>query len=559
MSLALLACLMSGAGRAARAQTVYGRVFAGRDGAAVPGVIVFLLDSADRSVDRSLSSESGAYRLRAPAPGRYRLRALRIGFRPTLSARFSLRAQESLEKPLPLNELAVSLASVRVTAGQRCAVQPEAGSLAFDVWEEARKALDAAVLTGAQPYVMEVMRYERRLSPRGTIESEWQREARGPSLRPFVSVSAAQLDSAGYVVSDRSGTTYSAPDERILLSEQFAAAHCFKAVDVAADDEIGLRFEPVPDRSVPEVSGTLVLARSTGHLRRLTYGYTNAPKAVRDAEAGGKLTFRRLSSGAWIVGQWAIRMPVLMRVVQQRVSPVPERGESLVLQGFQESGGEVLEVSRGDSVLWSAPRPTLSGVVRDEAGVPLAGATVTLPALGRSTRTGPDGRFDLPKVRRGRRQATVAWALTDSLAQPPVLREVDTGHGDSVTIVVPSREALLAERCPAPPAEASARMGLVRGVTRGTDGERVGGAKVVASWFESAGASGGSLQALVQRTLQTVSSAIGDYAICGVPPGSVVALAGATRQSAGRRVSLRIPREGRVAIIDVPVAGGAAP
>ncbi len=559
----LLVLCLPGRRNAAEAQSVHGRVVAGPSASTVSGVIVFLLDSAGKSVDRSLSSETGMYRLHAPAPGHYRLRALRIGFRPTMSAAFPLGAAESLERALPLNDLAVSLASVRVTAGQRCAVQLEAGTLAFDVWEEARKALDATLLTSEQPYTMEVMRYERRVALRGgTIESEWQREARAPSLRPFVSLPAAQLDSAGYVVVGRDGTTYAAPDERILLSEQFAAAHCVKAVNVAAADEIGLQFEPVRGRKVPEVGGTLVLSRATGELRRLTFTYANAPAEVRDGDAGGKLTFRRLPSGAWIVAQWALRMPLFSRVVQQRVSQMSDlaRGDvqrltSVALSGFQESGGEVFEVARGDTVLWSAPRPTLSGIVRDDAGAPVADATISLPALSRSVKTGPDGRFAFPSVRRGRRQVTVAWALTDSLGQSPVLREVDSEHTDSVAIVVPSREGMFSETCAVRSAEESSRMGFVRGVTRGADGERIGGATVVASWFEGSGIRTESRQDLRQRTLQTVSSAAGDYAICGVPPGNVVVLTGTTRETIGTRVSLRIPREGRVAIIDVPVAG----
>src|SRR4051794_26324958 len=67
-----------------RAQTISGRIFL-PDGSTPAGSIAVSATAAGGLlVARELSAPSGAYSLRLPSPGEYEVRAVRIGFRPTI-------------------------------------------------------------------------------------------------------------------------------------------------------------------------------------------------------------------------------------------------------------------------------------------------------------------------------------------------------------------------------------------------------------------------------------------------------------------------------------------
>ena len=72
--------------------------------------------------------------------------------------------------------------------------------------------------------------------------------------RPFGAVDPGRLSRDGYVIGDPTiGWSYFGPDETVLLSDQFAATHCFRLVrDPLRAHEIGVAFEPVPKRTARE-------------------------------------------------------------------------------------------------------------------------------------------------------------------------------------------------------------------------------------------------------------------------------------------------------------------
>src|ERR1039458_7781366 len=65
-----------------RAQTIRGRLVSADSSRPVAGAIVVLRDSSNVDIGRTLSGANGSFVIRMPAPGLYRLRTLRIGFRP---------------------------------------------------------------------------------------------------------------------------------------------------------------------------------------------------------------------------------------------------------------------------------------------------------------------------------------------------------------------------------------------------------------------------------------------------------------------------------------------
>src|SRR5690349_12487393 len=81
------ACLLAAGG--VGAQTVRGVVLY-PDSAKAAGVIVIATDARGATAAQSLTSESGRYDLRLPGAGRYDVRVLRIGFRPTIVPAFDI-------------------------------------------------------------------------------------------------------------------------------------------------------------------------------------------------------------------------------------------------------------------------------------------------------------------------------------------------------------------------------------------------------------------------------------------------------------------------------------
>ena len=118
---------------AARAQSVRGTV-SGAGATPVAGVTVILLDTASNAVASALSDARGAYLLRVTAPGNYRIRTLRVGFRSTVSPAFSLAAGEETTRRLDVEEIRFLLDTVHVTGRNACRLASDSASATYAVW-----------------------------------------------------------------------------------------------------------------------------------------------------------------------------------------------------------------------------------------------------------------------------------------------------------------------------------------------------------------------------------------------------------------------------------------
>ena len=119
---------------AAHAQRVHGVVVdAGNH--PVSGVVVLLLDSASRVTARALSNEGGEFRLSAAQPGSYRIRTLRIGFRPVVSDPMVLVTGGEIAKQLVLSGLPVALDTMHVVDRNVCRSFTDSGAATYAVWE----------------------------------------------------------------------------------------------------------------------------------------------------------------------------------------------------------------------------------------------------------------------------------------------------------------------------------------------------------------------------------------------------------------------------------------
>jgi hypothetical protein len=337
-------------------QTLRGRVVRADSATAVPGVLVTALDSSGAPVATAMSAPSGDYFLRLPGAGRYQLRALHIGFRPTVVPAVDVSSSGSRTRDVVLTELPVTIAGMDVREKDECGMSREETEVFVPLWEQARGALAAATLaeqSGALdvrvvtvPGHVDAFKHfndplDGPLIRAPHPEQDTARTSERASDRVFASTPAESLLAAGYVRRRaQGGFAFDAPSADLLLSDGFAAQHCFGLTGAPRGHAgwLGITFAPRNTRdSVVDIRGVLWLDRASAELRRLEFDYTNLPPgkfklcdpqppraqfhepaggpicdslpASDSLGLGGDADFVRLPTGEWLVVRWSIRTP----------------------------------------------------------------------------------------------------------------------------------------------------------------------------------------------------------------------------------------------------------
>ncbi len=411
-----VACvLLALTGESLRAQEIRGTVVLADSVTPAVGVIIEALDPATgRMISRTLSGAQGFFGLRLVGSGSAVLRGLRIGQRPTEFGVFEYTEGQPRTERLILTGAAVVLDRVSVVEADVCGGFASDGARVATLFEEARKAITSTQIATAGSRLVAEWVVESRLETfdRNPITSPTARRFRSATDRPFVSLSPDSLAKVGYLATEGEGWVYQAPDADVLLSERFVRDHCFRAVagTETGADLVGIAFRPVPARArtLVGIAGTLWIDRPTAELRRLDYDYVGVPRELSGTPAGGRVEFRRLSSGDWLVDRWEIRMPrptVYEEDVFRagRLEKVGTR-QTMRITSMEVASGAVQEVRRGNLLLYTAareaviaaggttpesvrslcspaPRPgtgVVWGTTRDAAGAPLAGVLVRM-------------------------------------------------------------------------------------------------------------------------------------------------------------------------------------
>src|SRR5690606_34599315 len=203
-------------------------------------------------------------------------------------------------------------------------------------------------------------------------------------------------------------------DASALLSDAFLRSHCFRIErNGRQPGVVGLAFEPIDRGGMPDIEGVLWVDQRTAELQHLEFTFTRHlhPIAVPRAPFGGRVEFRRLANGAWVVDGWWLRMPQLPTTVLRRLVQHAARDDASdqdALRAAHRRGMRIWEegAELRDLAEPAAPQPrgaTVSGVVYDSArGRPLADATVFVDPGGRAVRTDGAGRFRLTNLPAGR-------------------------------------------------------------------------------------------------------------------------------------------------------------
>jgi hypothetical protein len=518
----------------ANAQVVRGVVVDETSGRGMPGTVVVLLDADGKRLAGVLADELGRYAIRITVPGRYAVRAERIGYRSDAPTPVTLKAGETVELRLATRAIPVILGEVRVSGRTTCVARASDGREVSAVWDEARKALYATDLTQRQElFTAKVSRFERTLdATSGRVTAYSTTESSGVTRNPFVSLPAAQLSQNGFVRQNSAETIYYGPDAGVLLSDEFLGDHCFRLRKGSGTREqlIGLQFEPVAGREKPDITGTLWLDRRSAELRDLEYQYKNLPNLpdnVRAEDFGGRVEFRRMPTGAWIVERWVIRMPIVSDkgpMSERNAAAIPgaltPRTQRLAVLAVREEGGDVREtIARGERSERATQGVTVRGTVFDSTRMaPLPNARVFLDGTQFATSSGADGTFAIEQVPPGTYTLSLTHPRFDSLdaRAPSVAVELKGGEEPSVALAVPTAATIFAKVCSRD--ELAAGPGILRGVVRDASSALpVPNAEVTVSWKRLAG--GTSVTMVTEPTVKTRADSAGRYWVCGLPDG----------------------------------------
>lgn len=512
----------------ARGQTIRGTVTSAVGAQRVPGAVVLLLDSGLTAHARALTTDSGTFTLAGGVSGHFHLRVMRIGFRPTESATFELRADTTVA--LTLTDIPVVLPTVAVRDRNDCRLHPDtsaAGAATFTLWDQAKTALFAAAITlEERDYRFAKLLHARTYDTKrhelvgiGLAESHTQGTA------PWVSLSPEQLRKNGYVTEDDSGMTFFAPDLDVLLSPYFTEEHCFRLTSKPApradSADVGIDFEPAGKTRHVEIRGTLWLDSASKELRSLTFSYVNLPVSLSpiDTLLGGRVAFERLTTGAWILPSWSIRMPTPTRavrtysIIRGLAGAETARGGRwrLTTDYIRVAGGDLRAVRRGDStaaVLWQRPTGSarIFATLSDKPDAkPADGAIVRLAGSPYEGHADVGGHVRFEQLLPGQYLFEVTTALHDLIDATPAHVAVTVAAGQ----VAEGRAALIPLATAA--AEACGEQSFDRntvvfgGHVMRADGAPAFKARVSVEW------TGGEQHAVTRDD--------GWFRICGVPNG----------------------------------------
>jgi hypothetical protein len=325
---------------------IQGRLIDRVMGEPIGGALVTLVDEGGREWRSAVTADDGAFVLRAPAPGSYRIRVERLGYRVWTSPALSVEAGEARAATFSVPVEPIPIPGLGVTGSSECPEPADVRARGYALYQEARAGLQAVVEgeTGhGYLFVMQLVREQ--------LDSAAKRRGRRFILhdtvdvvvpRSIASLSPEELAQAGYVRNHPGAVAYYyAPVPEVLLSDEFLATHCLGVTENEDERLMGLMFTPMPGREVPDVEGVLWLGGSDRELRRLEFHYTGLREflrryrlpllresirqraggyvgvgisqiQLRKNDFGGVLEFEQLEDGGWITRRWEIRMGYLV-------------------------------------------------------------------------------------------------------------------------------------------------------------------------------------------------------------------------------------------------------
>ncbi len=540
------ALLLAGVVHPLHAQSVRGRLTSDATGSAVAGAVVQLVDSAETERARGMSGERGEFVLAAPGIGRYRLRALRVGFVPALSDVLEVRGDTTVA--IVIADVPVRVAGVTTRSSGQCRDGDRRNRDIWTLWEEVELGLLGASITyERQDYLFSTVHHDRTyvLDPQPVFAGVTVDDQLIRGAQPWTSLAPDSVAAIGYVTAFDNAVTFVAPDLAVLLSRGFLDGHCYRVHDGATPQPgfIGLDFEP-RTRIRADIAGTFWIDSASRELRGLDFIYTSIPSVRDDTLAGGRVEFLRLGGGAWMMPQWVIRAPVaprayLRKSAEMRMAFTRDNFTRVMkMTGLRVRGGDVLEVRRilgvDTTSLWRRSTGAIEVHVEslDSAGVPrpAAGAVVRLGGSRRQAVADSAGIARLERVVEGRYVVEGLSSAEMDLSFAPHTDTVDVARAGVAPLRMRVRDArsAVAATC-----RAAGERGMIAGIVL-VDGVPVDGVRVSVRTSTDAAPAADATSALK-------TSSGGKFFVCGVPFNAVVNI---TARVTGRRDATAAVRVG---------------
>lgn len=568
----------------ASAQLVKGFVhITGETPTAAKDASVVLVDTVGFIVSGMRTRVDGSFTLRAPAAGKYRVRAREVGFSADSTETLALDRGRALNVDLKLSPFVASLGQVDIVSERRCTLAPAAATTVLQLWEDVQSALTGAVITGLEPRANDALlsRFSRQIDPSsGRVMREVSWQSRSTSSEPYSAIPADSLAAHGFIVRDGQDAIYYAPDARTLTSDAFARDHCFRPeVDAKHPGLLGLAFVPVGGSVQGQVSGVLWLDSASKQLRYLEFRYREPNVGtLTDAstDATGRIDYERLPCGTWIVRRWLLRVPVV--VVQQipriagggplRIGATVSATRASRLVSVWEIGGDAQIVTVGASPPDQGDRSTIQGTVVESAdtGSSMALAnrlSVLLTPVAPRAQDGHSenadtqkrttdaaGSFSFDSVPAGDYTLRIASARLDTqaIAIPDRVLHVERATKLTITTLLPSVMSTLRSLCGGGMRPEDAALHGI--VTDSGSGRPASGANVKVYWFDEANVKRNF--AIREQNAVTIADSSGRYALCVALPHRPVYLTASLAEHGAHVIRLDWTRD-RVREIDLTV------
>ena len=383
---------------------------------------VVLLDTTDQEVTRAVNSQDGLLAFSAPAPGRYRLASVRVGYQTAFSEPFSIAEAQTVDLMLDLAHERVDLRGLVSSDENACVTAAQDAEGVGLLWQEITKALAATLWLGEDGHDYYSLLYERDVDSDGRrVLAEQTNVGQGLMYQggtydwrePFI---ASHVDS---------GMTYNPPDPAMLLSDRFVGDYCFNLRRY--EDVVQLTFKPKRTGDDPDIAGAFSVDLETARLQSFEYRFLNVPIEVGGDRAGGRIAFMPGPSGRWLSNEWELQTPLL----------AIDENERPVFAGTHHVGGQIAAITRGEDVVYSADLTELTGVVLDSArGAGLAGAEVILVGTSYRATTDESGRFRIAGPLDGEYAVTFTHRTLDSmgLVAPDTVVTLEGGQASTLSL-----------------------------------------------------------------------------------------------------------------------------
>jgi len=510
------------------AQHVHGMLTDSATHEPLGGALITLSDAKGAFLAHAVSDPTGAYSV-SRLVTTHTMRVVRIGFRPrdvVLAAGDSL-VDLRLEPIAPLLPVVSSKASAVCKGGAD-------GEGALELWEQARTGLLATVVAReVSPLTVHLHRFTRSydaVEHRLLVDS-----SEYDDLTVDKSFVAARTPVAfaehGYLYEYPDGRRdYFAPDEEVLIDPAFVEQHCLRRVDGADTHagQVGIAFVPIADAAhdtLVDITGTLWLDREHPELRELDFHYNNLEPGA--AASGAVLLFTKMPNGVSMVSNWRItsaRLAIsgLYTPSGYKLSISRPRRTNVQVIGYDETGGEIVDVDWRDTHRDITTFPNARGQVVDARGAGVPGVLVWMRDSKDTTRTDVSGYYALPRTRPGIYYLLAADSLmaSESLAQTVPTRVALIGTGSTtVSLAFHPRSDVLASIC----ASKSYRAGtaVLRARVVDSRGRPAANARIDIQ-LGTAVDSSGKLELPAARHGEADFNGV--FTICGIPPTKTLVL-----------------------------------